>query len=215
MKSIGGCRKATLYVTTLILLSACLSVVNAQGSQSTLTEPESKLIQRMTEHKRAAEQYVALVKGLYARQPTILTEAHEKYLLANSKFNGFVDTFGLYLVDKPNEVKSKGFKEMANEAEQAAEAFRSYAGKLIKIERAQRSAAKESTATAVGVTISRPLFEPEDKWKLIENLPKIYKVAVEIFKAEKSRKREARLLFVSNMKQQTVWREWSRIDPAF
>ena len=217
MKSIGGRRKATLYVTTLIVISACLSVVKGQGSKDTMNARESKLILRMTDHKRAAEQYVAWIKALYAHQPTILSEVQERYLVANSKFNAFVDTLGLYLVNNPKDVQSDAFKDLTNEAERAAEAFRSYAKRLIEIERAKRSATKEAAAAAVATTGApmSPLFgSEEDKWKWIENLPKIYKVAVDIFNAEKNRKREARVLFVSNMKQQTLWREWSRIDPA-
>ncbi|HJP93786.1 MAG TPA: hypothetical protein VJ875_17635 [Pyrinomonadaceae bacterium] len=207
MKNTTGFRIANLYWSILVILASCLSAAaKSQPAQESLTDRESKLIIKMNEHKRAAEQYVAAIKSLYARNPATLTEAYEKYLHANSKFNAFVDTLGLYLVERPKEAQSKVFKDSANETDLIAKEFERYARELIN------SKLPQSSGAAIGG--GQPLFGPGN-WGWIEKIPAIYKVARDIFDAEKKRTREVRVAFVSNMKQQTIWREWGRIDPAF
>lgn len=207
MKKVGGFGKAKLCLGILALLASCISA-KGQSTQESLTARESKLILKMSEHKLASEQYVALIKSLYARNPNTLTEAYEKYLQANSKFNAFVNTLGLYLVDRPKDARDKVFKDLANETDLVAREFQSYARELIDARLPNTSGARTRADTL-------QIFGPSGKWDLFEVLPKIYKIATEMFEAEKKRKREARVRFVSNMKEQTVWREWSRIDPAF
>jgi hypothetical protein len=158
------------------------------------------LIIKMSAHKRAAEGYIAVIKTLYAKEPVVLNEAFDRYLKASSEFNSFMDTFGLYLVDKPQEAGSQVFKDLANKTDADAKEFEAYARGLIK------SALPKATPAR-----TQGLFGPVGD--LPEVTIKIYKVVMEIVSATKKQEREQRLQFVTSMKQQTIWLDWAKITP--
>lgn len=226
--------KFALVVTSLALvLTPIGSSVRFQEKETPEKPLDQKFIQmqRIYERSRRAARYAARVKAKYANDPKTTSVAQNRYEMAKDKFDSWLTVLGLAIVHKQKAaMEGPQFKTIADEADKAANDFEAFAETLTRVEEpnpltGQSAIASEMQSMSIrnarlgkggmaSAAIAETSAPPPSQAQIVAEI--IVGIGFTIYNKIKDRQAAERQQFVTDMREQISWRDWSSIknDPS-